>query len=71
MEQPTRISKEQVFQLATLVGLELDTPRAEIIAARLAGVLAELDSIPDESIADVEPLPGFIVEAAPTESPAR
>jgi hypothetical protein len=71
MEQPSRISKERVFQLARLVGLELDGPRAEIIAARLAGVLAELDSVPEESIADVEPLPGFAVEAAPTQPPVR
>ena len=61
-----RMTKEQVLYLARLAGLELDDVRAETIAARLGGVLDELDAFRDDTLLDVEPLLTFI---APAEEP--
>ncbi len=47
------------MELARAVGLRLDDKRAEAIASRMRGVLEELDSISDESLDGVEPLPIF------------
>ena len=57
----TDLSKEQVKQMAQLVGIELDEIRAETISLRLSSVLAELDEIPYEALAGVEPAPIFNV----------
>jgi hypothetical protein len=54
-----RISTDQVHQAARFAGIDMDGPRAEMIAARLSLLLDELDAIPPEALADVEPLPGF------------
>ena len=61
MAKQPRLTKEQVIHLARLAGLELDDLRAETIAARLGGVLDELDTVPGETLSEVEPLPTFIV----------
>ena len=66
VERPPRLTKDQVLHLARLSGLELDDLRAETIAARLGGVLDELDAVPGDTLLDVEPLPKFI---APVEQP--
>lgn len=49
-------------ELARIANLPLDDKRAETIAARLSGVLDELDCITEESLAGVEPLPIFTVQ---------
>ena len=60
----TDLSKDQIMHMARAAGLDIDAERAETIASRLSGVLAELDAIPDEALAKVEPLPIFTVEEA-------
>ena len=56
------LSREQVYELARLAGLELDDQRAETIAARLGSVLEELDEIPSEDLAEIEPAPIFVFQ---------
>ena len=60
----SRISKEQVLELARASGLHPDGARAETIAARLGAALSELDLLAD-SLAQVEPAPRFAVDVAP------
>ena len=59
MESGSSITKDQVVQLARGAGLEVSDDRAEAIAARLGVVMEDLELIPEEAIADVEPLPIF------------
>ena len=59
MESGSSITKDQVLQLARIAGLEVSDDRAQAIAARLGMVIEDLELIPDEAIADVEPLPIF------------
>ena len=56
------LSKEDVHALARSVGIGLDDQRADVIVARLGAVLEELDTIPDDALADVEPALIFAVE---------
>jgi Asp-tRNA(Asn)/Glu-tRNA(Gln) amidotransferase C subunit len=56
------ISREQVYQLARLAGLELDDQRADSIAERLRAVLDELDAIPAEALAEAEPSLVFVTQ---------
>lgn len=56
------ISREQVYQLAQLVGIELDDQRADTIAERLQAVLEELEAIPEEVLAEVEPSLVFVAQ---------
>lgn len=58
----SKLTKAKVKRLAALVGLDLDKARAETITSRLDAVLEELEAIPDERLAGVEPLPIFLVE---------
>ena len=53
------LTKEQVHELAKLAGLEMDDQRAETIASRLGAVLEELDEIPVELLAELEPAMTF------------
>ncbi len=55
----TNLTREQVHELAKLAGLDIDDQRAETIAARLGAVLQELDEIPSEKLAGVEPAVTF------------
>ena len=57
-----KLTKAKVKRLAALSGLDLDDARAETIASRLGAILEELDAIPDERLAGVEPLPVFLAE---------
>ena len=66
MERPPRLTKDQVLHLARLAGLELDDLRSETIAARLGGVLDELEAVPGDTLLDVEPLPKFIASVEDT-----
>ena len=61
----SRISKEQVLELARAAGLDPDGTRAETIAARLGAALAELDLLAD-SLVQVEPAPTFVAGVAPS-----
>ena len=65
------ISREQVFELARLAGIELDDKRAGTIAARLSGVLGELDLIPDAATSEVEPLVVFHAQVFPSQEEER
>lgn len=56
------LSRSQVHHLARPAGLELDDLRAETIASRLTSVLAELEGIPSDALADVEPAPTFATQ---------
>ena len=49
------ISIEQVKELARAAGLEVDDAQAETISSRLGSIIAELDMIPDEALAEFEP----------------
>ena len=55
-----KLSADQVLDLASIAGLELDDSRAEVVAARLSSVLEELDAIDDAALAGVEPLSIFM-----------
>jgi Asp-tRNA(Asn)/Glu-tRNA(Gln) amidotransferase C subunit len=56
----TKLTKAKVKRMAAESGLKLDDTRAETIASRLRAVLEELEAIPDEQLAGVEPLPVFL-----------
>ena len=56
------LTTDTVFQLAQSMGLELDESRARTIASRLAGVIDEVNEIPDDLIAAVEPSHTFSAE---------
>ena len=50
------ITKEEIYVLALIAGLEIDDDtRAESIAARLASVLEAIDEMPSDALASVEP----------------
>lgn len=57
-----RLSRAEVYDLAALASLKLDDTRADTIALRLGAVLEELETIPGETLTDVEPLPTFATE---------
>ena len=56
------LSVDDVVKLGRQVGLEIEESRARVIAARLSGILSELDEIPDDLIESVEPSHTFDVE---------
>lgn len=56
------IESSDVVGLGRQVGLEIEESRARVIAARLGGILSELDEIPDELIESVEPSHTFDVD---------
>ncbi len=56
------LSVDDVVKLGEQVGLEIEESRAHVIAARLSGILSELDEIPDELIESVEPSHTFDVD---------
>ena len=56
------LSVDDVVKLGKQVGLEIEESRARVIAARLSGILSELDEIPDDLIESVEPSHTFDVE---------
>ncbi len=56
-----KLTVEEVRILAETMGLELDESRARTIAARLTGIIEELDEIPDDLIESVEPAHRFEV----------
>lgn len=56
------LSVDDVVRLGEQVGLEIEESRARVIAARLSGILSELDEIPDELIESVEPSHTFDVD---------
>ncbi|MCH7786509.1 MAG: hypothetical protein IIB15_05930 [Chloroflexi bacterium] len=58
----TELSKEDIHALARMAGIRLDDQRADVIVARLSAVIEELDTIPDDALADVEPALTFVVE---------
>lgn len=58
----TELSVDDVVKLGEQVGLEIEESRARVIAARLSGILSELDEIPDELIESVEPSHTFDVD---------
>jgi len=58
-----KLTSDIVKHLARLQGLELDDIRAQTIAARLGAVIEEIESIPDDRLAGIEPLPVFSPEA--------
>ena len=61
-ENMAEIGVDEVVALGKLVGLEIEEPRARVVAGRLSGILAELDEIPDELIESVEPAVTFDVD---------
>ena len=56
------LSVDDVVKLGEQVGLEIEESRARVIAARLSGILSELDEIPDDLIESVEPSHTFDVD---------
>ncbi len=58
----TRLTKDDVLQMAAQASLDVDDTRAETIASRLAAVMEELDEIPGEAIEGVEPALIFLIE---------
>ena len=66
MPDVSRISRDQIIDLAMAAGLSLDEGRAETIAARLGVALDELDAISDD-LAEVEPAPRFAINDAPAQ----
>ena len=56
------LSVDDVVELGKQVGLEIEESRARVIAARLSGILSELDEIPDDLTESVEPSHTFDVD---------
>ena len=57
-----QLSVEDVQELGSGVGLEIEDVRARTIASRLSGVIAELDEIPEDLLMSVEPAHVFAKE---------
>ena len=57
-----KLTKDDVLQLASRVGLDVDDTRAETIASRLSAVLEEVDEIPENALEGVEPALTFSAE---------
>ena len=57
-----QLNVEDVRELGRVVGLYIDGTSAETIASRLSGIIAELDDIPEELLASVEPSHVFSLE---------
>lgn len=55
----SQLTIEDVHRMAKAAGLELDDARAETIAARLSGVLQELEEISTDELMSVEPAQTF------------
>ena len=49
------ITKDEIYALALIAGLEISEDRAETIAARLGSVVEAIDEIPADALASVEP----------------
>lgn len=49
------ISKEEIYALAHIAGLDMADDRADTIAARLQSVLDAIDEIPADVLASAEP----------------
>lgn len=49
------ISREEIYALALIAGIEIADDRAESIAARLESVLEAIDEIPSDALASAEP----------------
>lgn len=50
-----QLNIEEVQALGSMVGLEIDEPRAKTIASRLSGIIDELDDIPENLLMSAEP----------------
>ena len=59
-----QLSVEDVQELGSVVGLEIDDERATTIASRLSGIIAELEEIPEDLLMSVEPAHVFSTEEA-------
>ncbi len=55
---------EDVQELGSVVGLDIDEVRAKTIASRLSGIVTELDEIPEDLLMSVEPAQVFSSEEA-------
>ncbi len=53
---------EDVQELGSVVGLDIEEARAKTIASRLSGVIAELNEIPEDLLMSVEPAQVFSLE---------
>ena len=60
----TDLNRADIIEMARAAGLELDEVRADTIAARLSGILSELDQIPIENMMSAEPAQIFSVKEA-------
>ena len=49
------ITKDEIYALALIAGLEIGEDRADTIAARLGSVVEAIDEIPTDALASVEP----------------
>ncbi len=59
-----QLNSEDVQELGRVVGLEIDDVRANTIASRLSGIIAELEEIPEDLLMSVEPAHVFSTEEA-------
>ncbi len=50
-----QLNAEDAQELGGIVGLDIDEVRAKTIAARLSGIVAELEEIPEDLLMSVEP----------------
>ena len=57
-----QLSVEEVQKLGRVLGLEIDDVRADTIASRLSGIVAELEEIPEDLLMSVEPAHVFSTE---------
>ena len=60
--QMADLTPEEVRSLARVAGIDLDDARAEAVAARLGRLLEELDRVPEDLLADLEPVTRLVVE---------
>ena len=57
-----QLNVEEVQKLGRVLGLEIDDVRADTIASRLSGIVAELEEIPEDLLMSVEPAHVFSTE---------
>ena len=60
----SELTIEHIRILAEAAGLELDEPRARTISSRLSAIMEELDEIPDDQLASIEPAHRFNAESS-------
>lgn len=57
------LTRQQIKILAHIYGIKIVDTRSEAVGARLVRILDELNRVPDELLADLEPVTNLVVKS--------